>query len=712
VVDEGLVPYSSGMEPVLEDSTPRLAPASPLLVGIVAAALTAGYANLAAGALDQPRAFESITALFLPLALGVGALLVVSFLGLLLVGRALRLCGVSEVPALVAIGVFIVLAAGLSPLVEGLARNLSGEHRLLFWGIVGVAGICAATLAGGVTGWMRRDADRARRVGALLCFGGPFVAVEGLFVVWILLYPLAQSSPMVRAAIAGGWLIAVGVSFVILWRNRLPLRLLPLLATLLVVTLASPILSLLAGDDALPARADLPPGQPRHVVLITVDTLRPDMIGVEREGVAISPAIDALLADSTVFTRARAAAPWTKPSVASILTGLSPLVHGATHRTRILPPEVHTLAEYLRDAGYTTIGVGLNVHLEPIFRFHQGFDEYWFPARNDWGIALGARILEQIDGHRWPEIFPTSTAIADRAIERIAKRTDEPFFLWVHLLDPHWPYAPPAEFVPPRDPASGIGARWGEHEMVTDVQAGSTKLGAADQERVRDLYRGEIAYVDRNIARLIGFLKEEGIYDEALIAFTSDHGEEFWEHGGFEHGHTMFDEVLRVPLAFKIPGQSGGAPVDAIVSNESLTPTMLDLIGHENRRGTFTSPSLASWLDGGAGGEEPGPIFSAATYYHGEKRAVIFDGLKAVLELDTGRMQLYELTSDPAEMSSVSSSRPEAVQRAAELLRARAEEAMTLREAMGLREDATVEAGGAIDRLLEDLGYAGGSSGD
>lgn len=706
MADEEVVSYSNAMQLDPEDrSSP---PAAPHLhrEAILATALAAGYANLAFGVLDQPRAFASITSLFPPLALGVAAMLGVAILAVVIGGRGLRACGISTGAALSAIGVFVVLAAGLAPLVEALGRELTDANRLVLWTVVGAAFLCAAAFTGAIAGRFGSD-ERTRRAGLLLSFGGAFVAIEAMFVLWIVTFPLGSSSVLVRGGIVGAWVLAVIAALWILGRIDLSLRPLPFLFIALVLTLASPLLSFATNDAALPARADLPAGRPQHVILITVDTLRSDMIGAEHDGAAPTPAIDALFADSTVFTGARAAAPWTKPSVASILTGLSPLVHGATHRTRILPPEVHTLAEHMQDAGYTTIGVGLNVHLEPVFRFQQGFDEYWFPARNDWGVSLGARILEYLDGHRWPEIFPTTTAIADRAIERLASRTDEPVFLWIHILDPHWPYHPPEGFVPPRSPDSRIADRWGEHDTVTNVQAGSTKLGAADQERVRDLYRGEIAYVDTNLARLIDFLKSAGIYDDALIAFTSDHGEEFWEHGGFEHGHTMFDEVLRVPLAFKLPGGTLKTRFDAIVTNESLTPTLLDLVGQPNTKNAFTSPSLAPYLDPTLEEPAPAPIFSAATYYHGEKRAVIFDGLKAVLELDTGRMQLYELATDPQEMSSLTAARPEDVKRAAELLGARVEAANALREAIGLDEDQTVDAGDAIKRALDKLGYLG-----
>ena len=668
------------------------------------AALVAGFLNVAASLPDHPRAFATLSTLFAPLALSVASFLLVALVLFVVLGLPLRRVGVAPGVAATALAAAVVLLGVLLPVLEGIGRELSAAHVPALWGIAGGAVAAVAVLAALVAS---RAGARSEALGRVATLGAALVAVETLAAVWLTGYSTTVAGCMwLRLFVGTAWLAAgVGGGW-LLWRRRIC----PFtgMVVLLALTLASPLAGVLssASPPAPTARAELPAGRPRHVVLFTVDTLRPDMIG-GGAGAAPTPAIDSLLADSVVFTQARSAAPWTKPSVASILTGLSPLVHGTTSRRRRLPEEVHTLAEHMRDAGYVTVGVGLNVHLERAYHFSQGFDEYLFPAGDDYGISVGARILQAIDGDRYPELFPTTTAIADRALDRLASLGDRPFFLWVHVLDPHWPYEPPAAYAPAPDPASRIGGRWGEHEVVTNVQAGNIKLGAADRERVRGLYRGEIEYVDANIARLLDFLRQAGLYDDALIAFTSDHGEEFWEHGRFEHGHTMFDEVLRVPLAIKLPGARLRRTIDVMVSNESLTPTLLELVGHANTKNPFTSPSLAGWCDEAAPDPEPTPLFSAGTYYHGDQQAVIFDGRKVIVDLETGGVQLFDLRSDFKERQSVDSLHPEDVKRASELLRARATEAKRLREEMGL-EDEDVAVGAEMDRLLRGLGYAGG----
>lgn len=439
------------------------------------------------------------------------------------------------------------------------------------------------------------------------------------------------------------------------------------------------------------------------VVLLTVDTLRADRVLGTGPARVPTPTIDALAADALVFTAARSAAPWTKPSLATLLTGVSPLVHGMTNRRAQLPVELETLAERLRAAGYRTAGIGLNAHLERAFRFDQGFDDYAFPARHAHGVSLGAKLLERLAPGRYPEVFPSTTAIADVALDWLDANGDQPFFLWVHVLDPHWPYEPPAEWLeePAREPR-----RWGEPSMVTNVQAGNTKPGAEERQRVEQLYAGEIRYVDSELARIVGALKRRGLYERALIAFASDHGEEFWEHGRYEHGHTLYDEVLRVPLLVKPPGEHPARTVAADVSTEALVPTVLELLGLAHDPADFTARSLVPFLrtPETAAAE---PLFAAGTYYFGEKRAVLFERRKLVVELDTQRLELYDLERDPAELHSQAAAEPERVRQAFTLLEEREAACRALRERLGIRSESGAGPGEELLRLMEQIGYGG-----
>ena len=650
----GLQPDSSPGERESQPGSPR----SGRGAGWRAAALRAAFAgtclNLAASALDHPRAFAAPAHLLAPLvagflALAPGALLVFALAERISARRGL-FCGPRAAAASV-----VVLGPALAPLVELALRGASPERAevvlALAGGFLGAVAVALFALA--------------ERAGA---GGAAFLRAERLA-------PLLSAAALVVA-----WCVEYGAA--------LPSR--------------------STGKSALEVKAALAADLPPAVLLITIDTLRADHVAAcagPGASPVPTPALDALAAESVVFANARSAAPWTKPALATLLTGLSPLVHGTTTRRAALPDEIETLAEHLARAGYRTGGIGLNAHLERAFHFAQGFDTYRFPARDDYGVALGARVLAALAPERYPELFPSTEALADEAIVWLYEHQDEPFFLWLHVLDPHWPYAPPAEWLaePDVEPRA-----WGLPETVTDVQAGNVKLGARERERVRELYAGEIRYVDASVARVLGALRELGLYDPALIVLASDHGEEFWEHGRYEHGHTLYDEILRVPLFFKLPDESSTARLEVPVSTEALTPTVLDVLDLDHDPARFSSRSLRAWWEDPAAAVVE-PLFATGTYYFGEKQAVILEGKKLVLELDTGRAELFDLTEDPRELFSLAAAEPGAVRLGRESLEAWMERSTALREELGIRSR-VLEPGRDEERRLRALGYAGGAA--
>ena len=660
-----------------------------LLWTALSSALTAAGLNLATSVLDHPRAFDSWPALGLPLAAGYALLAAISLIVFGVTAALGRWRGRDAGWLAAATYVALVLAAALAPLIEVGMREASAERA-------GVVLVCATGFVVSAALAAHAFARAAGAAGSDVLALLPLASASILGTLWLIEYRSEGPGARALVLLAGAAALAASV-----WVARR-------CATPRVLAALSALVLGYAGLDALhdprPALAPLAAAWDRPpVVLITVDTLRADrVLGPDGPRRVPTPAIDGLLADSVVFSEARAAAPWTKPSLATLLTGLAPLVHGTTNRRARLPREIDTLAERLRAAGYRTGGLGLNAHLEPAFGFDQGFDAYAFPARPDYGIALGARVLERLVPARFPELFPSTAAIAGAAVDWIDDHAQEPFFLWVHVLDPHWPYEPPAEWLahPELEPR-----RWGEPAMVTSVQAGNVKPGQAERERVAELYAGEIRYVDAELARVLAALRERGLYERALIVFASDHGEEFWEHGRYEHGHTLYDEVLRVPLAFKLSGAEVRTRVDAPVSTAALMPTVLDLLGLPFDEQQLSSRSLAPWWRAPDEARVE-PLFAAGTYYFGEKRGVVFDGKKLVLELDTGRSELYDLTRDPRELSSIAAAAPEAVRRGLQLLCAWQDACAELRGRLGLAV-AEGETGSEALRAMRALGYAG-----
>jgi arylsulfatase A-like enzyme len=266
-------------------------------------------------------------------------------------------------------------------------------------------------------------------------------------------------------------------------------------------------------------------GKPYNLVLITVDTLRPDHLGFGGHGRDTSPACDRLATEGMVFPNSYSQSGWTLPSVATIFTGQYPKDHGATDFHWTLDMKLPTLAGILRRNGYDTMGFVSHVMLTPTYGIADGFASYDYSVLNV--------------GH--PHDVATARDLTDLAITGVRKAKN-PYFLWVHYFDPHFEYLAHPEF-----------ARFGDSDL--------------------DRYDQEIAYTDRQIARLLDRLPDR---ERTVIVFTSDHGEEFGEHDGAFH-YTLYEENMRVPLVITAPGLEAG--VDSSITEQiDLLPTMLSLL--------------------------------------------------------------------------------------------------------------------------------------
>ena len=326
-----------------------------------------------------------------------------------------------------------------------------------------------------------------------------------------------------------------------------------------------------------PARtAAAPPGAP-NVILLMVDTLRADRLGAYGYRAARTPRIDGLAADGVRFAHTFSQASWTRPSVATILTGLYPSSHGAVHKADVLPDRVETVAEALAAHGYYTVGFPNNVNVSPAFNFGQGFAEYRYLAPDlffhaDEAAAKltlynGLRLVRERFLARRVAVrnyYQPAEVVTDTILEWLGSPAaqSEPFFIFAHFMDPHDPY-----FVHPYD---GEGY----------ARVANPNPAAAVAEKYSGLYDGEIAYLDTHVGRLLDELKRRGLYERTLIVLTADHGEEFHEHGGWWHGTTLYDEQILVPLIMK-PAQGGarGRVVDELAMSIDISPTVLSAAG-------------------------------------------------------------------------------------------------------------------------------------
>ncbi|MFH1679979.1 MAG: sulfatase-like hydrolase/transferase [Candidatus Eisenbacteria bacterium] len=382
-------------------------------------------------------------------------------------------------------------------------------------------------------------------------------------------------------------------------------------------------------------------GTPReiNVVLITLDTLRPDRLGCYGHPDARTPAIDRLAREGILFTDACVEAPQTLPSHATILTGVPPPVHGV-HRNASHPPRggIVTLAERFRAAGYRTGAVVASFQLDAKYGLDRGFDSYdddvsaEFPVY-DVRISRGpkAEIFRLRAGER------RGHAVVERASGWLDARAAGPFFLWLHFFDPHVIYDPP----PPFDRL--YPGRPYPHNR----------------------YDGEVAYLDRRVADVRRLLEERGLYEKTILVILSDHGEGLGEHGETYHDQFIYESTVRTALIF-----SGGAlPPDRVSAATGLArgidliPTILDLAGVPGDE-SLPGRSLVPLLRGEDGGEEVVHIME--TYAPEIHRCAPLHGVRTgrwkYIEAPTP--ELYDLESDPGERVNLAGREPE---RAAEL---------------------------------------------
>ena len=309
-----------------------------------------------------------------------------------------------------------------------------------------------------------------------------------------------------------------------------------------------------------PASAMAPAGEPvkPNVILYLVDTLRKDHLGVYGYDLPVSPNIDAFARDAVVFDDMVAQAPWTKPSVASIFTGLEPHLNQVRNFETSLPEQVVTLAEALTEAGYRSDGFIANLVVRHQFGFAQGFKIYQY----------GKQDMNAADG------------LTERVLSFMSSRKHRPFFLHVHAMDPHSPYRPP-EMTRQRFAPDAPGGDFGEIDPIKELR--ESKIGRDDPrvDQIISLYDAEIAFVDHHFGLFLAELKRRDLYDDSLIVFVGDHGQEFWDRGSWGHGHSFYDEVIQVPLIIKPPGATTGFRVGDLVQHVDLYPTILDFAGVE-----------------------------------------------------------------------------------------------------------------------------------
>lgn len=387
-----------------------------------------------------------------------------------------------------------------------------------------------------------------------------------------------------------------------------------------------------------------------NIVVIVIDALRKDHLGTFGYARPTSPRLDALAEESVVFENVMSAASQTVPATAALLTGLYPSQSGVQYYGKLhsfdgvhhwqeagpnLSPSHTLMAEWLRAMGYRTGAAVSNPWLQSQFGFAQGFDDYLF----DDCVNLSAPKQDVCDGNE----------LVDRAVEWLATSDGRPFFLYLHFMDVHSPYAKPGiteeTFV----------ERRGRDRYVNGL---APDLRKRDLDYMAALYDEGIVHVDEAIGRFWDHLLEMGAANETLLLVTSDHGDEFHEHGGLGHGTTLYEELVGIFSLLRYPERLPAARIPTSVSAVDWMPTLAELL-----EAPLPSPlpgrSLLSLATRDSAHTSSRALFAEL----GELKAIRDGSWKAILDFDSGGLELFDLAADPGESENLVDSEPETAQR-------------------------------------------------
>ena len=435
--------------------------------------------------------------------------------------------------------------------------------------------------------------------------------------------------------------------------------------------------------------SEAPP--PRLLLVITVDTLRADALGAYGSERGLTPHLDALAAESVVFDAAYAAAPLTLPSLATLFTGRWPEELDVRSNESALPEAVPTLAGELRERGWRTGAVVSNFVLNASSGLARGFERY--------DDALPRREAVR----RWPE--RSARDATDAAIALLDGCTGLRCFVWVHYQDPHGPYDPPPgwrERELARATQEGDGARQlpvgADHAGRGAIPAYQFLAGRRDVAYYRAGYRGEVAYVDAEIGRLLAELARRGLGERTLVVFAADHGEALGERDlWFAHGEWLGDEQVRVPLFLRVPGRAPARRRD-VASLADLRPTLLaQLFGLPPDPARPGRDLLAP----GAESRESRPYVATWVAAEGPRRALVASGHKLVVSERPGgeEVLLYGLGREGEELGAAEP----------ELARSLHAELDALRAGLAAPEASPARALSEAEReRLDALGYGHG----
>ncbi|HEX3527404.1 MAG TPA: sulfatase [Thermoanaerobaculia bacterium] len=382
------------------------------------------------------------------------------------------------------------------------------------------------------------------------------------------------------------------------------------------------------------------PPPPKNVVFILVDTLRANHLGMYGYARPTSPGLDAFARSASFFANARSQASCTFPSVNSILTSRAPIAFlGQPNEAMGIPAQIPSLAEILQARGFRTAAVSASpvVRKSPSrFNPHGGYERGFESFQEDC-------------------VWQPAECVNREARELLSQTKDQrPFFLYLHYIDPHGPYAPPPDYhrrFATGHPDKDFIRNGDPNPIANFLYKGAPDPGVtpADIQFLIDLYDDEIGHLDGQITALLADLRAAGRLDDTIVVFAADHGEEFLEHHNIKHCRTVFDTEIKVPLVFQIPGVAARR-IERPVQNLDIVPTLLDYLEIPTKGRAFDGRSLRALLEGTADKNAAEDVqFSLM----GTFRSVSDGHYKLIHDLATGSFVLYDLASDPGETRDV-----------------------------------------------------------
>ena len=581
-----------------------------------------------------------------------------------------------------------------------LARAWLALGRVLPEVMRGAAWFGVLSLALEIFGVIAARRGRRQRI----AMAGVIVAA-GAVVLWLgltgyqdVLYPyLRNSTPRLSQGIIGATVACWAILVLLRAWNAIagdePSRF-PRLGPAAAASIAGAMLAVVALHVSYDALGSMRVGGRPSIIIVSLDTLRADRLGFMGNRRGLTPKLDALAGEGIVFERAIAPSPWTLATHASLFTSKLPFDHHARLDFQRVAPQQRMLAEVLRQAGYRTGAFTEDGYVAAAFGFGQGF-----------------------------EIYDESDDRSDNALDRtlplaldwVRRVKDDPFFLFLHTYEVHSPYT----HADRADPAlrGRLGDRFTNLE-IEEIRAHRLTLTDGEREWVRELYDGDVAYTDRLVGDFLLTLKREGILDRSILVVLSDHGDDLWDHSVIRspgHGHSLYQELIHVPLFVRWPGAIPmQARIAPLVSLLDVAPTLLDLVALPAEP-EFRGRSLARTLRAGSGPDEI-IVTAESTEYGPDRFAALKGRYKAIftpwpndknmgVALDVAPLEVFDLLADPAEQHDLSARLAELPQTVVELVAAARSRGVAKRPTPN---EAAAETETPSDELLErlrSLGY-------